>query len=92
MTKPEYAAISCFMVDCLTNRAFVMSLGVMPDLIPWPLPYPQSVKGECKAHHGPIWIGPEQQKLIEKMPETEVIEEKEGSPKEQRFSVQAKAS
>jgi len=58
-------AVSCFPVDCLTNRAWILSLGVMPELIPWPLPYDGSVKSECQRHHGPIWIGPEQQKLIE---------------------------
>jgi hypothetical protein len=67
-------AVSCFPADCLTNRAWVMSLGVLPDSVPWPLPYGGSTKGECQRHNGPIWIGPEQQKLIAG------IKEKGGSP------------
>jgi hypothetical protein len=54
--------VSCIPVHDEQNAA--MAADLFSADIPWLKPYPGSVEGECAAHGGKIWIGPQQQKLI----------------------------
>ena len=61
--------IAAMPADTADNRQRMEQMGVLQTWLSmtgsWPPPYQGSIEGKCEACGGQVWIGPEQQKVME---------------------------